>query len=533
MPRFRLLPLAALVLAPLGCQRIDSQPKEDANADEKRSAVAQQPEPMPIFPAVRIGPRRGSVPVAPAPHERLPVAPTPHESVDPDLTHDDIGLDATLEAALPEIERLDRAAIEGKVTDDRLGQPDVPKPAAPALAPPGSEAPGRPAPGPTDGPLFNGFGGRSGPTKSKLLREAGGNAMSERAVALGLAWLARQQKADGSWAYDQGNYKEEVAAATGMALVPFLAAGFTHKPAKDKDEENKYMKTVGAGLQFLVKMCPVKGQDAGRISKNMYAQAIATLALVEAYGMTKDADLKPHAQAAIDSIMRAQGPNGSWGYTAACNGDTSIVGWQVQALQAAKLSGDLVIDDRVIRRAVGFLNAAGAGPRKAMYGYADTAGAAPGTALTAVGLLCRYTLDGWGPNHPGMIEGVGGLAKSPPVGTGGVKNLYYYYYATQVVYFTGGEDWEAWNDGPKQADGTRKNGMRDWLVGTQVKKDAAAKVGSWDPEAGMLGTSCGRLGTTAVCLLTLEVYYRHLPLDRTAADAAELPKDGRKDEPKR
>jgi hypothetical protein len=37
-------------------------------------------------------------------------------------------------------------------------------------------------------------------------------------------------------------------------------------------------------------------------------------------------------------------------------------------------------------------------------------------------------------------------------------------------------------------------------------------MGSWEPEPGFIGRACGRLGTTALCLLTLEVYYRHLPL---------------------
>ena len=59
--------------------------------------------------------------------------------------------------------------------------------------------------------------------------------------------------------------------------------------------------------------------------------------------------------------------------------------------------------------------------------------------------------------------------------------------------------------------------MRDWLVGEQSKK-GDANHGSWDPEGGWFGTSCGRLGTTAMVLLTLEVYYRHLPLYKRAAD---------------
>ena len=111
--------------------------------------------------------------------------------------------------------------------------------------------------------------GRSGATKSQLIKEGGGNEASERAVALGLAWLARPQKPDGSWVYDQGS-KGEVIAATGMALLPFLAAGETHKTGK------KYQKTVAAGLAFLIRsLSPSTGKFNG--SGSMYAQAIGTI----------------------------------------------------------------------------------------------------------------------------------------------------------------------------------------------------------------------------------------------------------------
>jgi len=452
------------------------------------------------------------------------------EPEDKNLTNEDPGIDSKIEANLPDIERLDKATVDAKVTDDNIGQPDAPNTDTTALAQPGLDpsnfttagADGKegnvmPGDGGMKGAVFATFPGRSGATKNRLIREGGGNDDSERAVALGLAWLARQQKNDGGWEYDQGS-KEERAAATGMALLPFLAAGITHKPSKDPGEQKQYPKTVFGGLGYLMKNCPPSGPNAGRMSTNMYSQGIATMALCEAYGMTKDPILRPYAQAAINFVQHAQGPNGSWGYGAGGNGDTSIVGWQVQALQAAKLSKDLVVDDRVIKKAVAFLNLAAGGSRKSMYGYNDNAGAAPGTALTSVGLLCRYYLDGWGPNHPGMIEGVGGLVKNPPAGSGGIRNMYYYYYATQVVHFYEGVEWKNWNEGPADGNGKRKGGMRDWLISNQIKKDDAVKSGSWDPEAGWFGSSCGRLGTTAMCLLTLEVYYRHLPLYKRGAD---------------
>jgi len=444
------------------------------------------------------------------------------EEPEKDLTNEDPGLQSNLEAALPEIERVDKATVDAAVTMDNLGQPNAPDTDTTALALPGLNTGDFSQPGLTGdtggamsgtggggGQMFASFPGRSGATKSRLLREGGGNEESERAVALGLAWLARQQMQDGGWQYDAGQ-KEERIAATGMALLPFLAAGETHLRGK------KYQKTVSTGLQFLLRNCPLSGANAGRMSGNMYAHAIGALALCEAYGMTKDKGLLlAGGQAAINHIVKAQAANGSWGYAPGNPGDTSIVGWQIQALKAAQLGKDIVVPAATMKKAVDFLNLAGGGSRKAMYGYNDNAGAAPGTSLTAVGLLSRYYIDAWGPDTPGMAEGVLGLMKRAPVKSPASPDMYFYYYATQVVHFFEGDEWKTWNEGPKGPDGTRKGGMRDWLIGLQIKKDGATQ-GSFDPGPGSIGTSCGRLGTTAMCILTLEVYYRHLPLYKRA-----------------
>jgi hypothetical protein len=506
MHRFCLFLLAALTLVALGCLRTALEPAQVSDADVR---VAVAPLPTPPSPTVWVG--RTGTPVAPMPHE-------PGE-LDSELDLcDDPGLDAELEAALPESDRIDRAPVEA-------ADPPEPVPAPPNVDPPG----GAKVPGAADDPPGKGpqgpFAWRSESARTRRIKDIGGTAESEAAVARGLAWLARQQKQDGGWEFDQGS-KEERAAATGLVLQALLAAGETHKPARDKEEVRKHTKVVSAGLAFLMKLCPVKGMNPGRMSANIYAQAIATTALVEAYAMTKDPGLKPYAQAALGHLQKVQAANGSWGYTPNTNGDVSITGWVVQALSSAK-AGGLSVDDKVLKGAVQFLDFAAGGKEKSMYGYTNNAGAAPGTALTASGLWARASIGGWGPDHPGMIDGLAGLMKNPPAGSGGVRNLYYYQYATQVVRFCGGADWVTWNEGRKQADGTRTGGMRDWLVAQQAKKGDAAKIGSWDPEAGWFGAQCGRLGTTAVCVLQLEVYYRYVPAEKLA-DKGDKPDDPKK-----
>ncbi|MBY0459322.1 MAG: terpene cyclase/mutase family protein, partial [Gemmataceae bacterium] len=320
------------------------------------------------------------------------VAENVDEPKDPNLTNDDIGLNSDLPASLPDITRIDQETINAQVTENTVGRPNEAAenttaealPGLPSLSPdatagaPGTTGDIMSGGGGVGGKMAAGLDGRSGATKTRLLAAGGGNDKSEAAVALGLAWLARQQKADGGWVFESGRV-EERAAATGMALLPFLAAGVTHRKKENDVLQKNYHENVAKGLAFLMKMCPLNGANAGRMSTDVYANAIAAIPLCEVFGMTKDPAYRSHAQAALNFIMKTQGSNGSWGYGNTGTGDTSIVGWQIQALKAGKLAG-LTVDDKVIDRANKFLDLAAAGSRKSMYGYNDNGGAAPGTA---------------------------------------------------------------------------------------------------------------------------------------------------------
>jgi hypothetical protein len=85
------------------------------------------------------------------------------------------------------------------------------------------------------------------------------------------------------------------------------------------------------------------------------------------------------------------------------------------------------------------------------------------------------------------------------------RDAYYWYYATQVMFQMQGDHWQAWN-----------NHLRPLLVDSQVQQGPLA--GSWDPKGAVAdrwGVEGGRLYVTAMHLLMLEVYYRHLPLYQT------------------
>jgi len=364
-----------------------------------------------------------------------------------------------------------------------------------------------------------GFGGRSGATKIKMLTEGGGNARSEVAVALGLKFLALHQASDGHWSLTNFNKHARTAplpggkvvpdnsqpnttqandtAGTAFGMLPFLAAGITHKPPKKKLITD-YSKGVGLAVKYLMNKQSKSSGDRGYYGEGMYSHGLATIAMCEVYGLTSDPQVKVSAQLALNYIVTAQDPaGGGWRYSPRQAGDTSVTGWQLMALKSGQMAG-LTVPRPVLKKVEKYLDGCETS-LKGGYGY--TAGSPETPTMTAVGALCRQYL-GTSPKNASLLGSVKRVKAAPP-GAGGI---YYEYYATQVMHHMGGDSWANWN--PK---------MRDTLVNSADQGRAPKRphqIGSWGPEGDAHGATGGRVMQTSLSLLTLEVYYRHLPLYR-------------------
>lgn len=324
---------------------------------------------------------------------------------------------------------------------------------------------------------------------------------SEAALQNGLRWLASVQDADGGWNFDTqkingavtdpGSANEARAGATGIALLPFLAAGYTHTV------DGPYQKTVNKGLEFLSVNYNKKLSNAAtgvyswhENQGTMYSHGLATAAICEAYALTKDKALLPYAEGGLKFLAVSQDPmGGGWRYQPRQPGDTSVVGWQFAAIKAGAMA-ELKIDPALMTKLIGFLDTTSdPADKRAFYGYT---GPGKGPATTAIGLLCRIHT-GWKKDDEGLMKGVEFLAKLGPHKT----NTYFNYYANEVLHQYGGEEWEKWNAA-----------LRTQLLGTQLA--AGPDSGSWHPGTKDHSTERGgRLYSTALSCLMLEVYYRY------------------------
>ena len=333
----------------------------------------------------------------------------------------------------------------------------------------------------------------------------------DRAVAAALDWLARHQGLDGGWSLDYrqrckdpsctgvGDSRSE-AAATALGLLPFLAAGQTHQ------SRGHFQKVVKAALAWLLgHQQPTGDLSAG--GSQMYSHGLATIALCEAYGMTGDRTLRGPAQAALHFIEIGQDPQtGGWWYThRQPGGDTSVFGWQVMALKSG-LMAQLDVSPASLDRARTWLASVGKGASKGLFSYRPDV--AQSNTMTAVGLLCTQYL-GASRGDPRIVEGTGFLMANLPAVE--ARNVYYWYYAAQVMHNQQGSSWDQWN-----------RRMRRILVQSQAVKGCAS--GSWDPDRPKdpWGVQGGRLMMTSLSTLTLEVPYRYLPLYHDTEGGAAL-----------
>ncbi|MCG8653575.1 MAG: terpene cyclase/mutase family protein, partial [Pirellulales bacterium] len=338
-------------------------------------------------------------------------------------------------------------------------------------------------------PMFN---GRTGAMKQALMSIYGGTPETQEAVARGLEWLKRNQRRDGSWSmlgpYKDGGSTENKTAATAMALLAFLGDGHTHL-------KGKYSKEVERGIRYLVNKQERNGffaRDA-RGHQKMYAQAQASIVVCELYAMTKDSWLRPKAQLAIDFAITSQSSEGGWRYEPGFDSDTSVTGWFVMALQSGR-AGGLEVDPVTFDKVSLYLDSA-ASDGGATYGYQPNR--RPDSAMTAEGILCRQYI-GWSHDNPLMFQGIRALLDQSPFDIND-RDVYYWYYATQIMHHFGGSPWREWNEV-----------MREQLPRAQVT--SGREDGSWSPRGDRWGGNAGRLYTTCLSIYCLEVYYRHLPL---------------------
>lgn len=335
--------------------------------------------------------------------------------------------------------------------------------------------------------------------------EQGGSRETEQAVAEALEWLAYAQSPDGRWDASRWEGGREMKvlnqdrggagrnADTGisaLALLAFLGAGHSHL-------DGGYRPQVTAGLNFLIQSQAPDGNLAGNAidKERTYCHSMATFALAEAYALTGDQRLEPAVRRGAEYLIRTQHrQSGAWRYHPGQPGDVSQLGWVVMALRSAELGG-IAVPESTWLGIERFLAQVSRGQHGGLACYMPQSPVS--ASMTAEALYCRQVL-GKPPSGRGLDEGVQLIAADLP--GRGQANYYYWYYATLALHkaqrdtSASGAAWRDWNEH-----------LKETLVASQVKE--GSNHGSWSPNS-LWGGYGGRVYTTAMAAMCLEVYYR-------------------------
>jgi len=358
----------------------------------------------------------------------------------------------------------------------------------------------------------------------------GGGPPVERAVSAGLDWLARHQHPEGFWDCDgfdaqcglgcagQGQPLNDVG-VTGLALLAFLGQGNT-------TSAGDYRKEVKRGVRFL---CDVQDPHDGCLTPRegmhwMYNHALGALALTEAYGLSRWPPLKKPAQRAVEFVLESRIPGRAWRYNngtidPAEQNDLSVTGWMIMCLASARdcslcdfsersearraMAEALVYIDDMTDSATGrtgYKERGQGSSREAgdeeFWPFAET------EAMTAVAMLGRVFAGhamGDIESQQGALEaGAALLRKKLPRWDeeAGSIDYYYWYYGSYAMFQMAGNDWRTW-----------KRAMEKSIVENQRRTGCMA--GSWDPDKDPWGDNGGRVYSTALLTLCLEVFYRY------------------------
>jgi len=282
---------------------------------------------------------------------------------------------------------------------------------------------------------------------------------------------------------------------TGLALLAFLGSGQTHR-------QGPYAREVADGLEYLRQRQRADGslQGDAQLFAQMYCHSMATFAVCEAYAITGDERLEPMARKAVQYTLSMQHPSdGGWRYRRGDTGDTSQLGWQLMALKSAELAG-IEISATTWTGVERFLRRVRRGPAGGLAAYRPEGPASQ--TMTAEAMFCRQLLEDAGfttTNQASTLEATDSILQTMP--SVSRRNLYLWYYASLALHrgqHQSVEASDAWNDW--------NHALTNALLSTQQDD------GSWS-EATVWGGYGGRVYTTAISAMCLEVYYRYSPAE--------------------
>ena len=342
---------------------------------------------------------------------------------------------------------------------------------------------------------------RSAGARARSLAKFGGDAETERCVMRALRWLKTQQCPDGSWAGRSGTLN-----MTGFVVLTYLSRGI--KPGADPE----FGETLRKGVEYLM--------------RNKYKDAIALAALAEAYGLSRNPNIREIVEKSLNDLADQMketiwGPHRD-GSKAREPRDLTKLTFYVMALRSAQLSRFKIpnLQKGLDKLREGFLHQA----NKKHGGFSSAFYGPPRLNYPRI-MMWHYMLGVVGMQYVGagdnpVIDKTLGILmdewEPPTLTTTDISccPVRANYWATMVFfnYFEGDKRWFDWNNKMKAV---YKRGQHKEVGKYQDHRGMPQEIGYWTCEDMHIGTQ--PVATTCYVALQLMVYYRYLPTGQKSA----------------
>lgn len=377
----------------------------------------------------------------------------------------------------------------------------------------------------------------------RVPKGGGGLPHSDR-VASALQWLADHQNAAGYWS--AANFSDDTTrkaakrtynidfeaigdlkgdkgwvdldlGVTGLALMAFAGAGHTH-------QSGTYRAAVARAVKYVLQSQDEKGCFGPRDDDHfVYTHAVCTTALCELYGLTGHTLLAQPCKRAVEFIQEAQNPGLGWRYgIKPGTNDSSITGWMVGALYAARVAGVEYDGAKAFEGAREWFNKVTVD----VQGFPKCGYDSPGSnnarlrsrpdheqnpALDAAYVISMIRL-GTKTNNNTVSALTGLLSEQTYLPTWDHLKIdyVYWYLAAQATHEYGGTPWDKFEKAFSRLLPANQRGYHAADVEKKLtNKNVLDEHGSWDP-VDAWGPAYGRVGATALNCLTMQTYYRYL-----------------------
>lgn len=363
------------------------------------------------------------------------------------------------------------------------------------------------------------YKGRSS-QKEKVKRSAmfGGGERTLDAMEKALAWLAAHQNPDGSWYFMPGHealkpgdkvqpkaaekegvvvpntHLKNINSITASAILAFLGAGYS-------ETSGKYKRVVSNGIRFLNRSVKnlISKKKKPHFDRN-YGTGMVLMALAEASIFGSSPTTKANANAIAELLLSYYKGEKGWGYNGAGE-DFSVSGWIALGLKSARQAQLPAMNDKITKdfyKTYGEWVTEQTNPDSGLGHYREPKGNGS-QAMGYVGMFQKQFL-GFPKNDPFLMKAAEvGIKNIPQLFVAkGDLNEYNIYYGTLASFQQQGEFWKKWNAA-----------MKKTLVTRQLPGDPEKLGGSWHPSGRHVGEHGGRVMTTALFCLCLEVYFRY------------------------